>query len=160
MPYLLFLSLRPYFIVNYDLFSILPTVKISLEKQELKKCVSVHINKKHILQPSCHFLGHIVSIIQMGRAGSSIAMAMLAKQIEPEKENEEGKWIHPLKNSLFLSLFPHSLSTHSFPLSDIINSIILPLHSGCNWRGGEEETNTDVILDHFTLSLFLTYTHT
>jgi len=39
----------------------------------------------------------------MGRAGSSIAMAMLAKQMEPEKENEESKWIHSLKNSLFLS---------------------------------------------------------
>lgn len=33
--------------------------------------------------PSCHFFEHMVSIIQMGNAGSSIAMAMFAKQIDP-----------------------------------------------------------------------------
>lgn len=36
--------------------------------------------------PSCHFREHMVSIIQMGRAGSSIAIPMLAKQMEPGKE--------------------------------------------------------------------------
>ena len=33
--------------------------------------------------PSCHFFEHMVSIIQMGNAGSSIAIAMFAKQIDP-----------------------------------------------------------------------------
>lgn len=33
--------------------------------------------------PSCHFFEHMVSIIQMGNAGSSIAIPMFAKQIDP-----------------------------------------------------------------------------
>lgn len=41
--------------------------------------------------PSCHFLEHMVSIIQMGSAGSSIAIAMFAKQIDPLGKGEEKK---------------------------------------------------------------------
>lgn len=38
--------------------------------------------------PSCHLWEHMVSIIQMGRAGSSMAMAMFAKQMDPLREQE------------------------------------------------------------------------
>lgn len=38
--------------------------------------------------PSCHLWEHMVSIIQMGRAGSSMAIPMFAKQMEPLREEE------------------------------------------------------------------------
>ena len=39
------------------------------------------------LVPSCHFLAHIVSIIQMGSVGSIMAIAMFPKQMAPVKAN-------------------------------------------------------------------------
>lgn len=38
--------------------------------------------------PSCHLWEHMVSIIQMGRAGSSMAIPMFAKQMDPLREEE------------------------------------------------------------------------
>lgn len=38
--------------------------------------------------PSCHLREHMVSIIQMGSAGSSMAIAMFAKQMDPLSEKE------------------------------------------------------------------------
>lgn len=56
-----------------------------IKRTRIKTVIRQNIEMQtiHCTLPSCHFFEHMVSIIQMGKAGSSIAIAMFAKQIDP-----------------------------------------------------------------------------